>query len=471
MSDQPTIVITGLGINTPYGSGIDPILRGIAAGRPAYGPLSAIDCRTWPVRCGGWLDDPSPEALGMFNNKLRNMGKYVRLGVLTARQALDAAGLASGSYEPERFGAFICTGTHGHNAEGLFPAFAAARDAQDRLDLAAMGRDGLDRVHPWWLLSTISNNLIFFLTQFFQLKGANTNCCNSAIAGAHALDRALESLRHGEIDLALVGGADAPLNWQLLSDFSVLGFAAEGDPESCVPMKPFSAEARGPVLSDGAAFLVLETAAHAARRGAAPLAAVERVRLAGENLDAVLPPEDGSDIARVLGQSFEDLHRWRASVGRPDVGSGQIITSAVGIPAWDWAELSGINQVLEERHAAGKTPGEGLPALGAIKPWIGHTYSASFVAEAAVAAAALKAGIGLPASGPAEHLYGGPGSAPDARPGATSATDTSVPDNRADVAAFDRPWTVPTPVLPHDWSILLGRCFGGNAAGVLLHVV
>jgi len=469
MNDHPTIVITGLGLNTPYGSGAEPVLAGIAAGRPAYGPLAAIDCHTWPVRCGGWLEDPSPEALGMFNNKLRNMGKYVRLGVWTARQALESAGIVPGSFDPERFGAFICTGTHGHNAEGLFPAFAAARDDQDRLDLKAMGQDGLDRVHPWWLLSTISNNLIFFLTQLFQLKGPNTNCCNSAIAGAHALDRACEALRQGEVDQALVGGADAPLNWQLLSDLSVLGFVAEGGAETGVPMRPFSAGSRGPVLSDGAAFLVLETADHAARRGASPLAVVEAVSLAGENRDAVLPPADGADIAAVLRGGLEGLRRRRTrsgASGRTGGGTGQILVSGVGLPAWDDAELAGIRSALEACRSDTEGPGGGTVALGSVKPWIGHAFSASFVAEAVVAVAAMKAGAGLPVGGPAEKLYGVPGS--------SGLGDSGMEGRVASGGADERVrggWVRPGPALPHDWSILLGRCFGGNAAGVLLHVV
>ncbi|HNV70524.1 MAG TPA: beta-ketoacyl synthase N-terminal-like domain-containing protein, partial [Candidatus Ozemobacteraceae bacterium] len=143
------LVVTGTGLITPYGQGFEPVRQGIEEGRLAWGELTAFDCTSWPVRHGGWVQDPTPDQLGTFNNKLRNMGKYVRLGVIAARQALQAADVVAGKIPPERLGAFICTGTHGHNAEGLFPAFAEAAGENGALDVRRLGESGIDRVHPW----------------------------------------------------------------------------------------------------------------------------------------------------------------------------------------------------------------------------------------------------------------------------------------------------------------------------------
>ena len=420
--ESEPVVITGLALVTPYGVGWLPVLEGVKQGRTGYGPLTAIDCHTWPIQAAGWVADPPSDSLGVFNNKLRNMGKYVRLGVMATRLAMQSARIEAGGFVSERFGAFIGTGTHGHNAEGLFSAFALSRDANDQMDLRLLGQDGIDRVHPWWLLSTISNNLIFFLTHFFQLKGPNTNCCNSAIASAHALDRAMEALHLGEVDYALWGGADCPVNWQLLSDFAVMGFSAEGPPEKTVPMRPYSPRASGPVMSDAAAFAILETRSHAEKRGVSPIVGISQPTFAGSNLDALEPAADGRDTRQVVAA----LLAKRRNPGIPF----QVHLSGTGLERWDNSELAGLREF----------PGRESWRVSSGKAWVGHSFAASFAVETLMAAMALKENVGLGFPADAETL------------GECSLLPASAQ-------------------LHHSEAMVLGQCFGGNTTGVLLHDV
>ncbi|RCK81270.1 MAG: 3-oxoacyl-[acyl-carrier-protein] synthase, KASII [Candidatus Ozemobacter sibiricus] len=370
------IVVTGMGAVTPYGVGLDPLVAGLRERRPAYGALREPAVATWPVQVGGWVPELAPDQLGVIHNKLRGMGKYVRIGVLAAQQALTAAGWVPGSYDPDRAGAFIATGTNGHNAEGLFPAFAVSAGEDGQLDLARLTTDGLDRIHPWWLLTAISNNLIFFITHFLQVRGPNTNLCQAAVAGAYALDRAIEALTRDEIDLALVGGADTPVNWQMMSDLFTLGFLASGPPAEVLPWQPWGGAGRGAILSDGAAFLVLETEARARARGASPLAVVEAVALTATGADDLAPAEDGAAIARVVGELLAEL---------PGEEPLAICGAGVGLARWDAAERRGLAQALGSR----------AHRLYGAKTWLGHAFSASFPLEMVVAILDLQQGLGL----------------------------------------------------------------------------
>ncbi len=416
----PRIVITGLGLVTPYGTGPDGIIAGIGSSRPAYGPLTAIDASTMPVQVGGWVPEVTPAQLGVGHNKLRGMGKYVKLGLVAATAALEHAGLRQRPPAPDRIGAFIATGTHGHNAEGLFAAFADSAGENDRLDLRKLGSDGVDRVHPWWLLTTISNNLIFFVTHILGIEGANTNCCNSGIAGAYALERAVTALRCGEIDVALVGGADTPLNWQMISDLAQIGVLAEGDAATVLPMRAFHAGAPGTVLSDAGAFLVLESERHAAARQAKPLAEVRAVALHGEFTDPIHPAADGRETAAVMTRLLADV---------PGDEMVQINAAATGLARWDTAEAAGLATAGAGRNVA----------VGSAKPWLGHAWSVSFIVETAVSVLMLQhqLGLGLP----------------------------TITGSNAELALHQ----APNGTLPHAWAINLGQCFGGNTAGVLLH--
>lgn len=416
------LAITGVAALTPWGEGLAALREGLHRGQPAYGPLTALDCRTLPVKVGGWIPELAADRLGRFHNKLKGMGKYVKLGVLAAQQAMAAAGLATARPGPERIGAFVASGTHGHNAEGLFPAFAVADDGTGRLDMGKLLSEGIDRVHPWWLLATISNNLIFFVTHFLDLRGANSNYCNSAVAGAYALDRAAESLRRGEVDVALVGGADTPLNWQALSDLAQLGLLAEGEAAAVLPMRPFAAGAAGTVLSEAAVFLVLERAGDARQRGARVLAYLDAIALYGGFAQLERPAADGHETARVLGELLAAV---------PAGAPVQVNASAVAVPAWDAAEATGL------RAAVAAAP-RGLPVtVGAARPLTGHAWSLAFLINLAASLVALQDGQGLALADPAGLRAAG-----------------LVP--------------APAGALPHDHAVALGQCFGGSTAGALL---
>ncbi len=477
------IVVTGMGAVTPYGVGLDPLVAGLQARQPAFGALREPDASTWPVQVGGWVPELPSDQLGLIHNKLRGMGKYVRIGVLAAQQALTSAGWLPGTYDPDRVGAFIASGTHGHNAEGLFRAFAVSAGEDGRLDLARLAADGLDTVHPWWLLSTISNNLIFFVTHFLNLRGANTNACNSAVAGAYALDRALDALARGDVDVALVGGADTPVNWQMMSDLHTLGFLAAGTPDEVLPWQPWSGAGRGAVLSDGAAFLVLEAEGRARSRGASPLAVVEGLALRATGADVMAPAADGAAIAGVVGELLEGL---------PPEAPLAVCGAGVGLARWDAAERQGLDRALGGR----------AHRLYGAKTWLGHAFSASFPLEMVVAILDLRHGLGLAlpgasASGKGEAGLAGAGGAV---PGAVGAGPLAFPEASPEVSpeAFREASPVAGAV---GWTtagagskgagpdgdpgracwagragracraLVLGQCFGENTAGVRLHVV
>ncbi|MFZ2958209.1 MAG: beta-ketoacyl synthase N-terminal-like domain-containing protein [Candidatus Ozemobacteraceae bacterium] len=428
-STSERLLITGIGLVTPFGTGREPFATALKEGRIGYRSLvDVLDVSTWPVRVGGWVPEVGPEQLGLFHNKLRGMGKYVRLGILAAQQALADAGIVSGSVDPTRIGAFVASGTNGQNAEGLFPAFDLSRDKAslqtESLDLRKLGAEGIDRVHPWWLLGTISNNLIFFVTHVLGLKGPNSNVCNSAIAGASMIDRAMESLRQGELDVALVGGADTPLNWQMISDLSSLGVLAEGTPEQVLPLRPFGGGSQGTILSDGAGFLVIERESFAKKRGRNAGIQIVDTAFSGSFLDPVAPSSDGVDTRMVTESLLEHVEKN---------GLVQVNTSAMGLPNWDSAELLGLIS------AAGTAGSTRRLAIGAAKHLLGHTWSISFILETIASAIALEEGFGLvlPPNSPAS---------------------LAAPLARAPQGRFD-----------HSWALNLGQCFGGATAGALLH--
>jgi 3-oxoacyl-[acyl-carrier-protein] synthase II len=395
-----SVFISGMGMITPLGPDVESTWAAGMAGKTAYGPLVGIDVSTLPVKIGGWIPEDMVKPGGIPGNKLRGMGKYVKVGITAAQQAVAASGLDWASLDPQRVGAFIATGTHGNNAEGLFPAFHLSRSPQNTLDLARLGTEGVDAIHPWWLLSTISNNLIFFVTHVLGIIGPNSNYCNSSLAGVCALDCALDAFQREDIDVALVGGADCPINWQILSDFSQMEFLATGSEAEVAPLRPFSPDAPGTILTDAGAFLVLERASHLERRHGTPLAQLEACRMTMDSSHSYLPDPTGAAVREVL-----------APLLLAAAGAGELIVHPAGIghPKWDQAEIQGLQGAFDA--VARRCP------VVPLKPILGHAFSVSAILETAWGARSLRAG----------------------------------PKNAA--------------------AVILSRCFGGVAGGILLRDV
>ncbi|MBF0410124.1 MAG: hypothetical protein HQM10_22460 [Candidatus Riflebacteria bacterium] len=420
--DSKRIFITGISAITPFGNGLDAIFEAIKSGKTAYGQIEHIDVSTWPVKAGGFIPDLNPGSQGLFDRKLKNMPKYVRLGVASADAAFKNARLDEKPVSADRLGAFVATGANGNNAEGLFPAFSQSKAEDNSLDLSRFAHEGLDQIHPLWLLATISNNLIFFVTHFFRALGANSNYCNSAIAGASAIDKAVESLLLDEIDAAIVGGVDCTVNWQMFSDMAALGILAEGDVSKVCPLRPFSETSPGSILSDAGCFMIIETEESCIRRGITPIAVVRKTAFERLSTDHFKPSPDGMETENVLKKLLAEVNPESVI---------QINANGIGVPSWDAPEKKGLLEALENRNYS----------ISSAKSWVGNTHSVSFALETAMSAWSLYKQLGI---------------------------GFSDLKNRSELSDWSN---ATTETLNHDFAVNLGQCFGGSTAGVLLSVV
>lgn len=393
------IVITGLGIISPAGDSMEDALRGVAGGTAFIKKLEKNDYSTMPVRYGGEIPPGATAKYGLDPIKFKGFQNYIQYGVIAARNALSDSGLFDpsgrgawkfGDYDETRRGAFVSTGVNGNNAEALFEAFSVSGGEGGALDLSLFASEGATRVHPKWILTALSNNLIFFITSEFGLKGDNNNATYSAAGGAYMLAAAERSLREGACDMALVCGADSILNWQAVDELVKLGILSDartGGPVAS--MAAFTDSARGALPAEGAAALVLEREDAAKKRGARIYAAIEGCAQFCEGTGGA-PSESAEGFIRV----FEKL---LSGAGRLSGTKRTVVSlNSAAIGAWDAAEIKGAAALAE------KYPGffDGGVKLAGLKPYFGHTFSASFVVETAVAAAALERGCeyGLPHS-------------------------------------------------------------------------
>lgn len=358
------VVVTGIGLITPLGSGCAQALANAQAGRSAVrrletpwasrlsSPLAAC------VRFAGEEHFPAP--------RLRMLDRVSQLAVVAARQAIGDARLDLPAADRSRVGVFIGTGMGG------------ALTTDD--GYMSLYRDGCDRMKPFSILMGMTNAPAAWIGIENDLTGPNLTYSTACSSSAVSIGEAWLRVRRGEIELAIAGGAEAPLSFGAMKAWEALHTLASEDPrDPSASCKPFSANRSGLVLGEGAAILLLEDRERAAARGA---------RIHGELLGYGLAT-DSSHITRptVAGQASA----MRAALRSGDVPADSIDSinaHGTGTQANDSVETAAIKEVFGER--AHRIP------VSATKAIHGHLLGASGALELALALLALAQDTLLP---------------------------------------------------------------------------
>jgi 3-oxoacyl-[acyl-carrier-protein] synthase II len=237
------VVVTGLGVVSPYGLGVAPFWEGLAAGRPVIGPISLFETDGFRSRIAGEVPAEAVAALPAS----RRRSRADRFALAAAREAVRDAGL---SRSDRAAGGVIVGGVGGGMLEVETWYWERARSGED-----PRRRESLRSVLPASHAEAVAHRL--------GLAGPKETVVMACSSGAAALALAADLIRGGVAPLMLAGGVDA------LTRICFMGFNALKllDPDPC---RPFDRGRRGMSLGEGAAFLVLEDEAHARARGARP---------------------------------------------------------------------------------------------------------------------------------------------------------------------------------------------------------
>ena len=358
------VAVTGIGLISPLGNSCAEALANATAGRSAVGRLETpwADRLSAPLaacaRLQGEEHFPPP--------RLRMLDRVSQLALVATRQALGDARLEPAATDRERIGVFIGSGMGGTltTDEGYLSLY----------------RDGCERIKPFSILMGMTNAPAAWIGIEYDLSGPNLTYSTACSSAAVSIGEAWQRLRRGEIDVAIAGGAEAPLSFGALKAWEALRTLASEDPgDPSASCKPFSANRCGLVLGEGAAILILEDWERAVTRGAS---------IRGELLGYGLAT-DASHITRptIGGQAAA----MRAALRSGDIAADAIDSinaHGTGTQANDSVETAAIKEVFGER--AYRIP------VSATKAIHGHLLGASGALELALALLALQEDVLLP---------------------------------------------------------------------------
>jgi 3-oxoacyl-[acyl-carrier-protein] synthase II len=357
------VLVTGMGVVTPVGVGVDQFHEAQLAARSGIRPISLIDLPADnPVGIAGEVDLP-PELMMDRRDALRS-DRCTQLVVAAADLAIEHAKLNLDGIDPTRAGVVI-----GSGGGGLGTTEDACRQLYE-----AGARAVRARTIPMLML----NSPAAAVAIRFGLTGPCTAVATACASGADAIIAAAQAIRAGDADLVLAGGGEAPITRLVLSGFAALGALASdgGTPERA--SKPFDANRTGFVLAEGSAVLVLESAAHAAARGAQVHARLAGYGRSSDAFHATMPHPAGAGAAAALRAAL-------AAAGACPSDVGFVNSHGTATKLNDAAESKALHAVFGD--AIHHVP------IAATKSIMGHSLGAAGAVEAVATIQALSSGL------------------------------------------------------------------------------
>ena len=356
------VVITGIGAITPIGSGADGLWNGVLADRSAVRTIDRFDASPFPSRIAAQIDDFDP-ADHLDARRARRLDRFSALSVAAARMAYADSGM-DGSADPARTGVWIGSALGGVAfGEEQHAGYVArgVRGVAPTLALAVFGGAG-------------ASNAALDL----GLTGPTVGNANSCASGSVAIGQAFDAIRNGSVDVALAGGAEAPLAPLTFGAFALIRVLSQRNDDPASASRPFDRDRDGFVMGEGAAVLTLEERAGAIRRGARVVAEIVGFGASNDAYHMTAPRPDGSQAARAITAALEDAGMAKERIG-------YVNAHGSSTPLNEPAEARAI------RTAFGSHVD--LIAVSGTKGLYGHALGASGAIEAAITAMALDRGI------------------------------------------------------------------------------
>jgi 3-oxoacyl-[acyl-carrier-protein] synthase II len=370
MSGRRRVFITGLGLITPVGTGVDGFRAGLRAARSPVKRVDRFEPSAFRSQVAAQVDDFDP--LAWLDPKVaRQLDRFSQFGLVAGRLALDDARLVPGAPNhpaPERIGIYLGSALGG---------IAYAETQHERYM-----EKGIRQVAPNLALAVFGGAAPANLGIALDVRGPILSTANSCASGSVGLGEALGDLRDGRVDAAIAGGCEVPLSALAFGAFDIikaLSSSHNETPERAA--RPFDAERDGFVMGEGVAWLVLEVEEVARARGAEPYAELMGYGATSDAYHMVQPRPDGREAGRAATIALQD-----AGVDPAEID--YVNAHASSTPIGDVAEARAITLALGERAAS-------VPVSGT-KAYYGHPLGASGAIEAAICALAIRDGWAPP---------------------------------------------------------------------------
>lgn len=357
------IVITGVGVITPIGTGNTEFLNSLKEGKSGISTIEHFDISNFSTKISGYIKNFNPEDF-IDKKKARRMARFTQLGITAAKLAMEDSGLDLSKEDLSRIGVITGTGMGG-------------LDIMEEEEKTLLEK-GPRRVSPFLIPMIISNILPGEIAIEYGLTGPNYSVTSACSSANHAIGNALSILRSGDADIVVTGGAEGVITPLGLAGFCNMKAVSQRNDEPQKASRPFDKDRDGFVMGEGAGIIILETLEHALARGAKIYAEIAGYGASDDAYHMTAPDPDGKGAILAMEKAISD-----AGVSKDEIDYINAHGTSTGLN--DKTETFAIKEVFGER--AYKIP------ISSTKSMTGHLLGAAAAVELAAIVLTMNAGF------------------------------------------------------------------------------
>lgn len=360
------VVITGIGILSPVGIGLDKNWANILAGKSGIDTISLFDATGYPSTVAGEVADFD---VGQYLSPkdARKMDRFIQLGMAAGIEAVKNSGLEITDQNAEQIGVYIGSGIGG---------IGTIENTTQTLT-----NKGPRRVSPFYVPSAIINMISGNLSIMFNMKGPNLSMVTACSTATHAIGEAGRLIEYGDADVMVAGGAEAPITPTAVAGFGNAKALTGRNDDPAGASRPWDRDRDGFIISEGAGVVVLEEYEHAKARGATIYAELAGFGLSGDAYHMTSPSEGGEGAARCMNNALRN-----AGINVDEVD--YVNAHGTSTPQGDIAETLAVKTAFGDRAKS--------IAVSSTKSMTGHLLGAAGGVEAIYTALAIKHQVAPP---------------------------------------------------------------------------
>jgi 3-oxoacyl-[acyl-carrier-protein] synthase II len=357
------VVVTGLGLITPLGTGIQKTWEGICKGASGIDRITAFDTADSPVQIAGEVKDFNPEDF-IERKEIKKMDVFIQYALSAGSMAIEDAGLKIIEANADRVGVIVGAGIGGIQTIERYHS--------------VLLENGQRRISPFFIPMLITNLAAGQISMRFGARGPNSCVTTACAAGTHAIGDSFKIIQRGDADAMIAGGSESAITPLTIAGFANMKALSSRNDTPQKASRPFDMERDGFVIAEGAGIVVLEELGVALARRAKIYAEVIGYGMSADAYHMTAPDPEGRGVVNCMRMALRDAGITPEMVN-------YINAHGTSTPYNDKHETMAIKQVFGE-HAYHL-------AVSSTKSMTGHLLGAAGGIEAAFCALALSEGI------------------------------------------------------------------------------
>ena len=320
------VVITGLGVVSPYGVGVDKLWSNLVEGKSGISVPDLVDIEKHVVKIAGEVKGFNPEDY-IDPKDAKKMDRFIQFAMVAADEAVKDAKLEDiGDIDPYRIGVMVSSAAGG---------FITFEENHKRII-----EKGPNKCSPFTIPMMIVNMPSGRISIKHGFKGLNKVVISACATGTHSIGDAYRAIQYGDADIILAGGAEATICDVGLGAFASARTLSRRNDEPTKASRPYDNDRDGFVMSEGAGVLVLEDYDHAVKRGAKIYAEIVGYGQSADAYDVVAPCPEGNGATKSMEFALRDagmkpeeidyINTHGTSTGLGDVAESMAIARVFG---------------------------------------------------------------------------------------------------------------------------------------------